>query len=99
MMKKLDNFFVGLISGAIMPFLGFWIVYLYVSYERNLTWKMFWIMFNSTDGHRASVLTLSLIANMLLFYLFFFRWKLDQASKGLVFVTMLYGAYIVYLKV
>jgi hypothetical protein len=99
MIQKLDKFWIGTLAGTLLPFLGFWIVYLYVSYERSLSWATFWKMFNTGDDHRAAVMTLSLIANMLAFWLFFFYWKLNHASKGLVFVTMLFGAYIVYLKV
>lgn len=98
MKQRMDHFLVGFFSGMILPFLGFWLVYLYVSSERNLTWDTFWTMFKTGTDHRAAVLTLSLIANMLAFWLFFFQLKLNRASRGLVFITMVYGAYIVYLK-
>jgi hypothetical protein len=99
MIKRLDHFLVGFAAGTVLPFIGFWITYLVVIYANNLSWKRFWNMFNTSAEHRAEVLTLSLIANMFAFYLFFFRWKLDRASRGLVAVTLAMGAYIVYLRI
>jgi hypothetical protein len=94
--KKLDNPYFGAVAGLIFPFLSFFVVYFLTLYPRTLT--AFWNIVNSTADKQASTLTLMVISNLLAFYFIFFRARWEYASRGLVFMTLVLGAIVVYLK-
>ena len=99
---KYDKLSYGLIAGILLPMIGFFIAYLVKGGDSSFI--NFWYMFikdtNSANeyvseiysSNRREILTLCLICNMLLFYLPFFRWKMDQFSKGIVGSTLFLAA-------
>ena len=100
--KKYDKLSYGIIAGLIFPIIGFFIAYLIKGGDSSLS--SFWVMFikDSAGANqyiseiyantRKEILTLCLICNMLIFYLPFFRWKMDLFSKGIVGSTLLLTA-------
>lgn len=96
---KYDHFLLGVLAGLILPVIGFFIQFLVFKWGYGFTFDYFIETATSTPSKLSNVLTLCAITNMLGFYLVFFRWKLDRASRGLVFMTLMMGAIIVYLSI
>ena len=93
-MKK-DSVFLGLILGIIAPVIGFWLYY----------WTQFsdryrpagFVRFITSVKLLSPIISLSLIANLLLFFIFIWlRW--DRSSKGVLMATFAYAGVIAYLK-
>ena len=91
---KKDTVLRGLITGIIAPFFGF---YFYkISFFNYWNLKQFFFRLIEMDK-LAAVISLSIIANGALFFLFLNRgW--DNSSRGVLFATFIYGAVIIYLK-
>ena len=98
---KYDKLSYGLIAGIIFPVIGFFIAYLIKGGETSIS--SFWFMFikdvgpsqfyiDELSNNRKDILTICLICNMLLFYLPFFHWKMDQFSKCIVGSTVFLAA-------
>lgn len=91
---KTDNFLFGFVSGLIAPLLGFYIYY-----------KLFfaYMGFNSFYNHVASsdkiisVLSLGVILNLGLFFIFYQREK-DRSLQGVVGATFIYAFVVLYFK-
>jgi hypothetical protein len=93
-MIRKDHFLTGFISGLFAPFIGFCIYYLisfhqmsFRSYVSRLT----------ELGLVSGVISLSLIANLVVFF-YFIRIKADNSARGVIGATFLYGLFIVILK-
>jgi hypothetical protein len=93
-MIRKDHFLTGFISGLIAPLIGFYIYYLisfrymgFQSYVARLT----------ELGLEAGVISLSLIANLVVFF-YFIRIKADGSARGVIGATFTYGMLIVCLK-
>jgi len=93
---KLDNFILGIVVGFILPILstlGYWLwSFKYMRfYPQFLRFLM--------DGRVLSaVLSLCLIPNLGLFFLFINK-EYYKSCRGMILSTLLYGFLIVYLKV
>ncbi len=87
---KYNNIWNGIIAGLILPILGF-----FLSREVKLpeaTLSEYWSIFmNSTFEVNKDIIVFSLLPNMAFFYLLFFQWRIDEAAKGLVIVTLVLG--------
>lgn len=93
-MFRKDSKATGFISGLLAPFLGLYVYYLisfhYMSMRSFIT--------RITElGLLPGVISLSLIANLVLFF-WFIRIKTDQSSYGVIGATFIYGLVIIYLK-
>lgn len=90
-LSKYNTFWVGALLGLVLPVLGF-----LISKEVKLpaaTLSQYWSIFITADFQvNKDIIVFSLLPNMALFYVFFFRWKTDSVAKGLVFVTLIIGA-------
>ena len=93
-MIKKNHFLTGFISGLLAPLLGFCIYYLisfrymgFRSYVSRLT----------EFGLVSGVISLSLIANLVVFF-YFIKVKADSSARGVIGATFLYGLLIVILK-
>jgi Mg/Co/Ni transporter MgtE len=83
---------VGFIIGLVLPFVGFFIVYLlwrsrgegFGEFARSLTHR---------SGMTSKVLTLSLLPNLIPFIYCNMK-RLDYAMKGIVIATCLYAVFI-----
>ena len=94
-MIKKDSRLTGLISGLLAPFVGLYIYYLISFHYMSL--RSF--INRITELQLLSgVISLSLIANLVLFF-FFLRTRADRSAYGVIGATFLYGLIIVYLKV
>ena len=98
---KWNKFKYGLIAGFISPVIGFLIAYLVIG--KNLSFLQFSSYFfgeiNSNNivseiylEMRQNTLMFCLLMNMLIFYFSFFIFKIDQFSKGIVGLTLLWAA-------
>ena len=100
--SKYDKLIIGVILGVLFPVLGFFISYLlnggdssFSDYCRNLNAD-----YSNLDDdisrvysdNKINALTICLIANMALFYLTFFIFKMNKLSKGIVGMTILLAA-------
>lgn len=88
--EKLDKLWVGLIIGGVLPVLGFFVSKLFKDREGTYSLKAYWNLLIGENDYYLDILTFSLIPNLLAFYFFFFMWKMDQALKGLIFMTVIY---------
>jgi hypothetical protein len=93
-MLKKDSKLTGFITGLIAPFIGLYVYYL-VSF-RYMGLRSF-ISRITELGLFPGVISLSLIANLVLFF-WFIRIKADSSSFGVIGATFIYGMLIVYLK-
>ena len=95
-MEKFDKIIYGVIAGLALPVIGFFLGY-YVKFSpRPLA--VYWSYLANGSIYQTEILTFSLVPSLFLFYFLFFRWKLDQATKGLVFVSILYVILVVSLS-
>ena len=93
-MIKKNHFLTGFISGLLAPFIGFYVYYLisfhymsFQAYRERLT----------ELGLAGGVISLSLIANLIVFFYFIQR-KTDRSAQGVIGATFLYGLLIIILK-
>ena len=93
-MIRKDHFLTGFISGLIAPVIGFYIYYLisfrYMGLQSYISRLL-------ELGLEAGVISLSLIANLVVFF-YFIRIKADASARGVIGATFLYGMVIVCLK-
>lgn len=88
--EKIDNVWIGIALGSLLPVLGFFISKLFKDSEGSYSLKAYWNLLIGQNDYYLDILTFSLIPNLLAFYFFFFLWKLDNALKGLIFMTIIY---------
>jgi ABC-type bacteriocin/lantibiotic exporter with double-glycine peptidase domain len=88
--EKLDKIWVGLVFGGLLPVIGFFVSKLFKDREGSYSVQAYWNLLIGQNDYYLDILTFSLIPNLLAFYFFFFMWKMDQALKGLIFMTIIY---------
>lgn len=94
--EKLDKIWIGIVIGAVLPMIGFMVSKLFKDKEGSYSWKGYWNLLIGQNDYYLDILTFSLIPNLLAFYFFFFQWKIDQALKGLIFMTIIYlGTFLI----
>lgn len=93
-MIRKDHFLTGFISGIIAPFIGFYIYYL-ISF-RYMDFRLY-ISRLTELGLEGGVISLSLIANLIVFF-YFIRGKADRSARGVIGATFLYALVIVIIK-
>ena len=93
-MLRKDSMPTGLLSGLVAPFIGLFIYYLISFHYMSL--RSF-INRITELGLLSGVISLSLIANLVVFF-FFIRLKADRSAYGVIGATLIYGMVIVYLK-
>ena len=93
-MIKKDSRLTGFISGLLAPFVGLYIYYLISFHYMSL--RSFVNRITELQL-LAGVISLSLLANLVLFF-FFLRAKADRSAYGVIGATFIYGMIIVYLK-
>lgn len=92
---RLNQPIVGLVLGLFMPLIGFVVVYLIMG--RGMSFEAFTGRVGASSKVAGTVITLSVLANLLPFLLLSRR-RLDYAVKGVVIATMLYALLFVYVK-
>jgi hypothetical protein len=86
-LKRLDKFSVGMIWGIILPFIVFLFIYL-IRYG-SIPIIQF-VIHLSEMKILIKILSLCGFSNLLVF-LYFYRKGLDQAAKGVIAATFIYG--------
>lgn len=93
-MIRKNHFLTGFISGLLAPPIGFYIYFLisfhYMSFRDYISRL-------SDLGLESGVLSLSLIANLIVFF-YFIKVKADSSAQGVIGATFMYGLLIVILK-
>ena len=89
-----DKFITGFIGGIIAPVVGFYLYYIALFRQMDLSGFYNTLVSNNT---LAAAISLSLLANLALFFVFDKFGKLN-GSRGVIAATFIYGFYIVYLK-
>ena len=89
-----NHFLTGFVSGLLAPLIGFYIYYLisfrYMSFQSYVS--------RLTEfGLEGGVISLSLIANLIVFF-YFIKIKADGSARGVIGATFLYGLLIIILK-
>lgn len=94
-----DSVPMGIVLGLIVPVLGFFIYgYIHTTLVRPHLDLQYYIhdLFLGTRQFQAPILSLSLIANLAVFFMFN-RWKMAETMRGILIATFIYGIVIVVL--
>lgn len=92
-----DSFPIGFAMGFFFPWIAFALIYIFWFYD-TMTVSGFYTYLLIRPNILAAVLSLSLILNLPIFFLNIWGYRYN-ASRGVIFATMIYGAIIIYLKV
>ena len=90
--RRFDNVYLGAFMGLVFPVIGFLLYYLYFFYG-HLSLQEYWNQLFSRHTISAMI-SLALIANFPVF-LFYFRGKKYKAARGVLGVTIFYGAFVI----
>ncbi len=94
----LDKTSTGVIAGVIGPFFGFLLYSWYFTWKYSQTFSFF---VNSIilgpGGAQAEVISLSLIFNLLLFFLCL-QYNMNRAARGILGAMFIYALIIIYFK-
>ncbi len=96
---RLDSPLAGIVLGLLVPILGFFIYgFIYTTWVRPHLDLQYFIddIFLGTRQFQAPILSLSLIANLGIFFLFN-RFQMASAMRGVLIATFIYGLVIVVL--
>lgn len=88
---------IGILIGIIGPTIGFWGVVLYFDAVEHIEFRRLWNLFTNDHGKQSAIISLSLIFNLFLFYVFL-RLNSNSIAMGVVMGTMLYIPVVLYLK-
>jgi hypothetical protein len=93
--RQYDKLVAGLIPGLIGPWLGAWLFNLIMF--NHLSILEFARMIINTGSTHAPLISVSLIFNLVFFYLFL-RNDMYNAAKGVIMAVFLYAPFVVYFK-
>jgi hypothetical protein len=96
MQKRLDNLFVGIVLGLIMPVVMLFFYYIF-TYRYQTSFSGFVAYFSRLNIIVASLSLSCYAANLPLFFLFIWR-EHYKAGRGVLFATILYTLWVVYEK-
>ena len=89
-LKKLDHIVYGLILGIIIPLI---VMHLWLQSYSNL--NLLDIIKNPFFSEIVNILKGSLFVNLLIFFAFYWL-KKDKSARGVIFATLIYGAFYIY---
>ncbi|MDT8412109.1 MAG: hypothetical protein RQ875_06605 [Vicingaceae bacterium] len=89
-LKELDHILIGLVLGLLLPYI---MMYFWLQTYSNLS--LFEIIKNPFFSEIVNVLKSSIFSNLALFFLFYW-FKKDFSAKGVIFATLVYGAFYVF---
>jgi hypothetical protein len=93
-LKKLDNTWIGLLTGLLFPFIFFFLYWLFFHHQLGFPYRFVKYLMG---GHLLSnVIKICALGNLLLFY-GGLTYKVDRFSKGVVFSVIIYVALIAYI--
>lgn len=94
--SRFNQTYLGVIYGIIGPFIGFWIYYLMQFSDRKSP-GAFVELFLATSEIQSKILSLSLIFNLGMFFIFL-KFDFRSTALGILYATFLYIPVILYLK-
>jgi hypothetical protein len=89
-LKKFDHLIIGLIFGLIIPII---IMHFWLGLYLNLS--LYDVVRNPFFSEIVNILKGSIFVNLVLFFCFYW-FKKDKSARGVVFATLLYGAFYIY---
>jgi len=96
--KRFDKMWIGILIGLIMPVLGFLIYGWYWSWKFFRTFSYFVNdVFIGTPTFRSSILSLSLLINLLPFFIFL-RTDRYKSARGVMAAVFLYVPFVIYFR-
>ena len=87
----------GLILGFITPLLCVPLVLFLMSWLQDYYFEFLWKKFSYNTNYRIKIVTLSIIANLIWFYIFLNRERWNFAM-GIILGSVIYAPYIIYIK-
>jgi hypothetical protein len=91
-----NHFATGLILGVVFPVAAFALIYIFWFYD-TMPFSNFLNYLWHKPSTFAGVISISIIINLPVFFLNIWSHRYETA-RGVIFATMLYGAFIMYLK-
>lgn len=85
---KIDKLMYGIIAGAILPILGFFLSYIVKTRGTNVTFDQYMDLAFRSNEQQTDILIFCLIPNMLMFWLSNFQNRWNEFTKGLVGTTV-----------
>lgn len=89
------NHTLGLLVGTLTPLIVIPIVLLILAWAQNFYLEQLWYKFKNNSGTMSKMLTLAILGNLGIFYLFLNKEKYDFA-KGIILGSICYIPFIVY---
>ena len=87
----------GLLLGIVTPIVVMPLVILFLSWMQDYLFEQLWTKFSFNVHYRTKILTISIIANLIWFYMFLNKSKYNVA-RGVIIGTLLFAPYILYIK-
>ncbi len=87
----------GLIMGILLPVLCIPLVLLVLSWVQDYYFEQLWDRFVYQNQYRIRIITISIIANLGIFYFFLNRERYNIAM-GIILGSILYAPYVIYIK-
>lgn len=97
-LRKLNKeHLIGMVFGVLTPLLVSPLVLFILSWLQNYYFSFLWQRFAHNTPYRIKIITLSIIANLIWFYLFLNKENYDRA-RGIIIGTLIFAPYIIYIK-
>jgi hypothetical protein len=87
---KFDHIAIGIVAGLIIPLL---VMHFRLKYVSNLS--LYYIIKNPFFSEIVDVLKGSVFVNLVIFFIFYWL-KKDRSARGVIFATLIYGAFYLY---
>ncbi len=91
------NHIKGMALALITPLIFVPLVLLVISWMQDYDWDYLWDKFAYNNQYRIKILTISIIANLIWFYVFLNREKWNIAM-GVILGSLCYAPYVLYIK-
>lgn len=88
---------LGLLLGIVTPIIIAPLVLLIIALFQDYPYSRLWHEFTLNRPYQIKIITLSIIANLLWFYIFLNKGKYN-ISKGIILATLLFTPYVIYIK-
>jgi len=87
----------GLLIGVLVPLIFVPLVFLILTWVGDYYYSQLWVKFKIILDYRVKILTLSVLSNLIWFYVFLNRERYNLAM-GIILGSMLYAPYVIYIK-
>lgn len=87
----------GVLLGILLPLIVLPLVLLVISWTQDYYFEQLWKKFTLNNAYRIKMLTISIIANLGLFYYFLNKERFNFAM-GIILGSLVFAPYIIYIK-